>query len=69
MLRFLKKDKSLNYIYSPYQSIQINGIGSDAEMVDCTLNETINSSNSVEIQLTVSHSNMPKNCHLNENEK
>jgi hypothetical protein len=62
MLSFLKKDKPLNYIFSPYQSIQINGFELDAEIANCNLNGTVKASDSAEIDMTNCPTTSMTNC-------
>ena len=62
MLSFFKKDKIFNYIFSQYQSNQVNGLRFDAEIAKCNMNQTVNTSNSVDIDMPIDSSNSTKSC-------
>ncbi len=62
MLSFLKKDRPLNYIFSPYQSVHISDLGLDAELAENNLNESINTSQSDDTDRSIEPSKSTINC-------
>jgi hypothetical protein len=62
MLSFLKKDRSLNYIFSPYQSVHISDLGLDAETTESNFNESINIPDTVNTDRSIAPSKSTINC-------